>query len=649
MRAIDPADIDDSVRPCDDFFRYANGKWLDRTEIPSSEPGWGSFNEVHERNREVLRRIAEEAAAANAPKGSVEQKVGDYWATGMDEAAIEAAGTQPISAELALVDGLTDRAKLPEGLARLHRARLFGAFIPVVRQDPGDSTRNQLWLQQGGLGMPDRDHYLKEDERAREIRQKYVAHVTRMLGLLGDDAERAAYGAATILTLETRLAQASMTRVDQRDPYKVYNKMTVAQLAERCAWEWNGYLDALGAPGLADVNVRQPLFFAELAKALADAPLEQIRTYLRWHVVRTMASSLPAAFEAESFGFNSGVLQGVPEQRPRWKRVLESMEHIGEELGQLYVERAFPPEAKRRILELVEDLRAALRDRIRSLDWMGDATRQQALRKLDAFAVKMAYPDRWRDHSALEIDRSPYARNVLRANEWRTRRDLAKLGQPVDRTEWLMSPQTVNAYYDPLMNEIVFPAGILQPPFFYADADDAVNYGAIGMVIGHEMSHGFDDAGSKYDADGNLKEWWTPDDRKAYESRTDLIVQQFEGYEPLPGQRINGKLTLGENIGDLGGIKIAWAAFRRALERKGRPAPIDGFTPEQRFFLGLAQSWHTKLRDEALRLRLTIDPHSPGRYRVLGPLSNMPEFHEAFACGDGVPMRRPEAVRPTIW
>ena len=649
MRPIEPGDIDTSVAPCEDFFRYANGKWLDRTEIPASEPAWGGFNEVHERNREVLRTLADEAAASGASKGSVAQKVGDYWAAGMDEAAVEAAGTTPIAPQLAAIEGLTERAKLPKILAALHGQRLFGGFVVIVRQDPGDSTRNQLWLQQGGLGMPDRDHYLKDDERSREIRQEYVAHVARMLELLGDDVDRARYGAATVLTLETRLAHASMTRVDQRDPYKVYNKMTLAQLAERAAWDWNGYLAALGAK-LDDLNVRQPAFFAELARALGDVPLEQVRTYLRWHVVRSMASSLPAAFDRESFRFNSGVLQGVEEQRPRWKRVLDSMDgHIGEELGQLYIERAFSADAKRRVLELVEDLRAALAERIRGLEWMGEATKEQALRKLQAFAVKMGYPDRWRDHAPLEIDRSSYAGNVLRANAWHMHRDLAKLGRPVDRTEWLMSPQTVNAYYNPLMNEIVFPAGILQPPFFYADGDDAVNYGAIGMVIGHEMSHGFDDSGSKYDADGNLKEWWQPADRQAYQARTDLIVKQFEDYEPIPGMRINGKLTLGENIGDLGGIKIAWSAFQRALERKDRPDPRDGFSAEQRFFLGLAQSWRGKHRDEALRLRLTIDPHSPGRYRVIGPLSNLPEFHAAFACGGGSPMLRAEEMRPAIW
>ena len=650
MPGLELDHLDASVRPCDDFFRFANGKWLERTKIPDEEATYGGFLEVRDRNLEVLKKVAEDAARAGAAMGTVEQKVGDSWASGMDEAAIEAAGTAPLQPELALVDSLTDRAQLAALLARLQRGRSGAGFLVAVRQDPGDSTKNILWFQQGGLGLPDRDYYLKDDARSREIRARYVGHVTRMLGLLGDTEDDARYGAATVMTIETRLARASMTRVEQRDPYKTYNKMNIAQLAERApGFDWRTYLGTLGAD-VEEVNVRQPAFIAELANALADVPLEQLRTYLRWHLVLGAASALPKRFVDEHFDFHLKELQGVKEQRPRWKRILESMDgSIGEELGQLYVKAAFSPEAKRRVLELVEDIRAALRERIRGLEWMGEQTKAQAMRKLDAFAVKMAYPDQWRDHSALEVVRGEHLRNVFRAREWRLQRDLAKLGKPVDRLEWFMSPQTVNAYYNPLMNEIVFPAGILQPPFFDPEADDAVNYGAIGMVIGHEMSHGFDDAGSRYDAEGNLKEWWTPDDRKEYESRTDLIVKQYEGYEPLPGQKINGKLTLGENIGDIGGIKIAWAAFQRMLERKGRPAKVDGYTAEQRFFLGLAQSWRNKIRDEALRVRLNIDPHSPSVYRVLGPLSNMPEFHAAFGCGDGSPMIRPVEARPTIW
>lgn len=652
MAGIDLSAIDTSVAPCDDFFRYANGTWLDRTEIPPEEATWGGFIEVRDRNLQVLRGVADDAAAAGAPAGSVEQKVGDYWASGMDEDAIEAAGIAPLRPELDLIGGLTERAALPAVLARLHGEGAGHAGLHVsVRQDPGDSSRNVVWLQQGGLGLPDRDYYLKDDARSREIRVRYVAHVGRMLELLGEGADEARYGAATVLTIESRLARSSMTRVDQRDPHRTYNKMTLAQLSERApGFDWGAYVAALGAADPGDLNVRQPSFFAELAALLGDAPLEQLRTYLRWHLVLSAATALPKRFVDEHFDFHLRELTGVRRQRPRWKPILESMDaHIGEELGQLYVRKAFSPEAKRRVLELVADLRSALRERIGTLEWMGPATREQARVKLDAFAVKMAYPDTWRDHSALRIVRGEHLRNVLHAREWHLARDLAKLGTPVDRTEWLMSPQTVNAYYSPLMNEIVFPAGILQPPFFDPEADDAVNYGAIGMVIGHEMSHGFDDQGSKYDALGNLKEWWTTEDRTAYESRQDLVVSQYEGYAPLAGQRINGRLTLGENIGDIGGITIAWAAFQRMLARTGRPDPIDGYTPEQRFFLGMAQSWRNKIRDEALRVRLNVDPHSPSLYRVLGPLSNLPEFHEAFGCAAGSRMWREESVRPTIW
>jgi len=655
MPGVDVSLIDRSVAPCDDFFRFANGKWLERTEIPAEEPAYGGFTEVRDRNLEVMRAVADDAAKSAAPAGSVEQKVGDYWASALDEDAIEAAGIAPLQPELDLIASLTERSRLPDLLARLQRRRSGGGLGIAVRQDPGDSTRYILWLQQGGLGLPDRDYYLKDDPRSREIRAKYVRHVARMLELLGDGEDEARYGATTVLTIETRLALASMTLVDQRDPYKTYNKMTVAQLAERApGFDWQAFLGALGAR-VDSLNVRQPGFFTELARAFADVPLEQLRTYLRWHLVLSAATALPKRFVDESFAFHQRELQGVERLQPRWKRVLGQMNGpygdgpISHELGQLFVRAAFSAQAKQRVLELVEDLREALRERIAGLEWMGDATKGQARKKLDAFGVKIGYPDTWRDHSGLEVVRGEHLRNVFRAREWRLRRDLAKLGQPVDRTEWLTSPPTVNAFYNPLMNEICFPAGILQPPFFFPDADDATNYGAIGLVIGHEMSHGFDDAGSRYDADGNLKEWWSSEDRKAYEARQVLVVTQYEGYEPIPGQRINGKLTLGENIGDIGGLRIAWAAFQRMLARKGPQAPIDGFTAEQRFFLGYAQSWRSKIRHEALRVRLNTDPHSPSYHRVLGVLSNDPSFHEAFGCASGSTWWRAEELRPTIW
>lgn len=646
-RGIELAHLDRSVRPCDDFYRFANGAWLATAVIPPEERGWGAFAELRDRNKAVLKELLEGAAGGGHRPGTPARKVGDLFAAGMDEEAIERAGMQPIAEDLGRIDALGDAAALPPLLAWLHRRRVFPAFLATVLPDAKDSHATLLQLQQGGLGLPDREYYLKDDDRSREIRERYVAHVALMLGLLGHaDAAR---DADTVMRLETRLATASMTRVDQRDPDRVYNPRTRAELrAQAPGLEWDAYLDALGARE-DRLNARQPEFLRELAVMAADTPGGDWRTYLRWHLLNARAEYLPQAYEDADFDFFQRYLNGVPEQQPRWKRVLEVVDgRIGEALGQLYVERAFPPEAKRKVLDLVEDLRAALGERIRGLDWMTDATKEQALKKLAAFRVKMGYPDRWRDYTDLEVDRSvPYATNVAAADAFEMRRTLAKLGKPVDREEWGMSPPTVNAYYRSSANEIVFPAGILQPPLFDPDADDAVNYGAIGMVIGHEMTHGFDDSGSKFDWDGNLREWWTAEDRAEYAARADLVVRQFEAYEPLPGEHVNGRLTLGENIADLGGLKIAYAAFQRSARARARD--IDGFTPEQRFFLGCAQGWRSLLRDEAMRVRLATDPHSPAQLRVNGPLSNLPEFFEAFGCEGGSAMRRSDEVRPAIW
>ena len=643
---IELAHLDRSVRPCDDFFRFANGAWLATATIPPEERAWGAFAEIRDRNQAVLREILESCAAETSARGTPRQLVGDLFASGMDEAGIERAGLDPIANDLARIDAartLEDGARL---LASLHLGRAFPAFVFTVLPDAKDSRTTLFQIQQGGLGLPDRDYYLKDDDRSKAIRKGYEEHVARMLGLLGHrDARR---DATTILRLETRLAQASMPRVDQRDPDKVYNKHTVAQLEQRApGFPWSAYLGALGVRETT-LNARQPAFLEELAKMAGDESPEDWRTYLRWHVLHARAPYLPARFEDEDFAFFQRTLQGVPAQQPRWKRVLETVDQrIGEALGRLYVERAFPPEAKQKVLDLVEDLRVALGERIEGLEWMTDATKEQALRKLRSFRVKMGYPDAWRDYTGLELDRGPYCTNVARADEFEMRRQLAKLGKPVDREEWRMSPPTVNAYYASSYNEIVFPAGILQPPLFDPKADDAVNYGAIGMVIGHEMTHGFDDAGSKFDSEGNLREWWVAEDRAAYSARTDLVVKQFDEYEPVPGQRVNGRLTLGENIADLGGLKIAFAAFKRSARARARD--IDGFTPEQRFFLGFAQGWRSIWREEAMRVRLTIDPHSPPQLRCNGPLSNLPEFFEAFGCDGGSGMPRPPEARPAIW
>ena len=644
-RAISREAMDPSVRPCDDFYAHANGTWLRTTEIPADEAVWGGFTEVRDRNLAILHEILDTAAAATGAPGSPEQLIGDLYASGMDEAGIERAGLGALQPLLDEATAVTADA-LPAFLAKLHRRRILVPFWPAVQPDAFDSTRAIIHLFQGGLGLPDRDYYVRDDPTSAELQRAYRAHVATTLGLIGDEPARA----DDIYGLERELAEASMPRVDQRDPYKVNNLHARAALSSRApSFAWDAWFAALGAPAVTALNVRAPAFIERAAQLLDERPIELWRTYLRWHTVRTAARYLPRRFEEAGFAFYGRTLQGQPEEKPRWKRVLDTVDmQLGDPLGRLYVARAFPPEAKQRILDLVADLRAVLAERIDVLEWMGPETRRAARRKLDAFGVKMGYPDTWRDHRALEIDRGAYIDNVLRAVEFDFEYDLGKLRRPVDRSEWQMSPPTVNAYDYPPGNEIVFPAGILQPPFFYAGADAAVNYGAIGVVIGHEITHGFDDQGSQFDEIGNLRNWWQPADREAFESRTDLVVRQYEDFEPLPDMRINGKLCLGENIADLGGLKIAYAAFERHLAAHGEPPAIDGLTARQRFFLGYAQAWRSLIREETLRVRLTIDPHSPARFRVLGPLANLPEFFATFGC-DGGAMARPAELRPTIW
>jgi putative endopeptidase len=651
-RAIDPRNMDTSVKPCDDFYEYADGGWIKANPVPADKSRWGSFEELADRNRDTLKSILDEVSAGkNWPAGSIEQKVGDFYASGMDEAAIDKAGTTPLRPWFAVIDTLQRPADLAPVLGRLRAAGFSFGFGFGVAQDPRESTQYIGTLNQGGLGLPDRDYYVRDDAKSKEIRDKYVAHVAKMFELAGHPADVAAAEARVVLGIETRLAEASLTRVENRDPQRTYNKMTLADVqALGAGFDWPRYFEALGIASVPAVNVRQPSFFRAFDLVAGTAPVSEWRTYLRWHLLRSMADALPVAFQDESFAFYGRTLNGVPQQEQRWMRVQAATDRaLGEALGQLYVRRAFSPEAKAKMLALVSNLRAALKERIEKLDWMGPETKAQALRKLAAFRVKVGYPDKWRDYSALTITRASYAENLLGAQRFESARNLAKLGKPIDRTEWGMTTPTVNAYYSPTMNEIVFPAGILQPPFFDEKADDAVNYGGIGAVIGHEMGHGFDDSGSQFDADGNLKNWWTEADRAAFKAHTDLLVKEFDGFEALPGERVNGKLTLGENIGDLGGLTIAYAALEKALAGRPRPPLIDGFTPEQRFFLSWAQIWRQTIRPEAQRVRLATDPHSPGKFRVDGPLGNMPEFFEAFGCGAGSPMVRPAGLRTSIW
>ena len=640
--------LDTTCKPCDDFHEFAMGGWMKANPIPAQYPTWGTFTQLRDNNLAALRTILEAAAKADAPAGSNEDKIGLFYASCMDTTAIEAAGLKPIASELAAIAAINDRKSLDAAIAQLQREGASVVFRFSSGQNIKDSTRVIAMASQGGLGMPDRDYYFRDDDKSKQLRRDYEQHVTKMLELAGDASDKAAAEAKTVVIIETALAEASRTRVELRDPEKNYNLMPLSEMKTLTPdWSWENYLHDVGAPPVEQVNVRQPEFFKEMNQEVASVSLPDWKVYLRWHVIHDSAPGLPERFEEQNFDFYDRKLSGTKELLPRWKRCVQSTDrNLGEALGQAYVDKYFPPVARARAKEMVNNLIAALRDDIPTLSWMGPDTKKEALAKLEAFNVKIGYTDKWRDYSKLTIDRSSYAANVRRSIEFEYTRQLDKIGKPVDRTEWGMTPPTVNAYYNSSMNEIVFPAGILQPPFYNPNADDAVNYGGIGAVIGHEISHGFDDQGSKFNGKGNLHEWWTPDDRKNFTERGDCVVNQFNGYEVEPGLHQNGKLVLGESIGDLGGLAIAYAAYEKSIEGK-RPKDIDGFTPEQRFFLGWAQVWGTNQRAEAARLQTNTDPHPLARFRDNGPLSNMEAFAKAFGCKKGDPMVREEACK--IW
>lgn len=650
-RGFDPTRMDRDAAACHDFYQYANGGWLKRTEIPAAFSSWGSFNILAENNRNTLRAILEEAARdTRARRGSNEQKIGDFYATCMDEAKIEAAGARPLQPELARIDKVADLKGVQAEVAHLHSMGVPALFGFGSLPDLKNSSQVIGFAGQGGLSLPNRDYYTKTDERSQQLRADFVAHVARMFELLGDTPERAAAGAQTVMRIQTRLAESSRTPVELRDPNTQYHLMGAEQLRELTPnFSWAEYFKAVGAPA-GQINVAHPEFFKALDKTLRDVPVADWKTYLRWHLLTAAAPALSSKFETESFNFFGKTLEGRKEQYPRWRRCVAATDNnLGEALGPVYVARAFTPESKARMQAIVNNLLAAFRERVLKLDWMGEATRKESLAKLDAFKQKIGYPEKWVDYSRLDIDRSSYAANVLRASAFAQARDLAKIGKPVDRTEWSMTPPTVNAGYNPLNNDISFPAGILQAPFFSPEADDAINYGAIGAVIGHEITHGFDDFGANFDLAGNLRMWWTPDDKKKFDERAECIVKQFGAYEVEPGLNLMGKLVSGESIADLGGLAVAYEAFQKSLAGKPRPADIDGFTPEQRFFLGWAQVWGEKDTPEAARLQAQSDEHPLGRFRVNGPLSNMPEFAAAFSCKAGDSMVRPDGDRCRVW
>jgi putative endopeptidase len=642
--------MDRSVNPASDFYSFADGQWVKDNPVPADKARWGGFVQLAERNSFLVHALLEDAAASKSPKGTPRREAGDFYISAMDTNRLEQLRFKPVAADLKRIDGLKSTEDLFRLLAHFHDEGVGGIFGAGVGPDARQSTIYALGLDQGGLSLPDRDYYLKEDFAKQ--RQAYREHVAKMFALLGEKPEDAATHAGIVLGLETELARASRTRVELRDPNKNYNKFTRAELLDKSpAINWQVYLSERDLGGAPYAIVGQPEFFEAVNGLMTSHPLSDWRVYLRWHVLHASAPYLCRDADEENFNFFGKVLSGQPEQEPRWKRAYRTLDgDIGEAVGQLYVEKYFPPEAKARMKNLVDNLKTVFRDHLEKVDWMTDTTRAKALSKFARFTQKIGYPDKFRDYSSIKIKRDDYLGNVRRANAFEEHREIARLGKTVDRTEWGMTPPTVNAYFNPLMNEIVFPAGILQPPFFDVSQDDAVNYGAIGVVIGHEITHGYDDEGRKYDADGNLNEWWTEADSKEFDARAQKVVDEYNAFEAVPGMHVNGRLTLGENLADLGGISIAYDALERTLAKDpSKRKEIDGFTPEQRFFISFAQVWRTNIREAEARRLATVDPHSPGRFRAVGPLENYQQFFEAFNIKPGDPMWRAPELRAHIW
>ena len=648
--SLDLSSMDRSVDPCNDFYRYSCGGWIKKNTIPSDQARWNVYAKLTEDNERFLWGILQENSKASAARSKVETEIGDYFYACMDEAAVENAGAAPLKPALDEIAAMNSIHDLPSLLGKIHLGvtgehMLFGFGS---NQDFADSSRVIGFASAGGLGLPDRDYYTKTDAKSVETRQKYLDHVARMFGLLGEPAQTAKADAGTVMAIETALAKSSLTRVEKRDPYKLFHKMTPAQLqALTPAFQWSVYFKTSNVPDTAALNVTEPAFYKELQTLLQTRSLADWKTYLRWHLVLAKARYLSSPLVQADFDFFSKYLRGVKEMPPRWKRCVRRVDQdLGEALGQVFVEKTFGPDTKQRALLMTKEVEEQMESEIHKLPWMGEATKQRALEKLHAVVNKIGYPDKWRDYSSIQILRGDYFGNVERATQFESRREIAKIGKPVDRTEWQMTPPTVNAYYDPQMNDINFPAGVLQPPLFDPKLDDAPNYGNTGATIGHELTHGFDDEGRQFDAKGNLKDWWTKEDAAEFQKRVDCVSTQYSQYTVVDNIKINGKLTLGEDVADLGGTFLAYLAWKDATKDQNLQAR-DGFTPDQRFFVGVAQWACGDERPESKRLNALTNPHSPDEYRINGVVSNMPEFQQAFSCKIGQPMVRTNPCK--VW
>ena len=648
--SLNSADLDPSIAACTDLNGFVNSKWLTANPVPNDQTTWGSFEILRERSLEVQHALVQQAAASKPKAGSVEAKIGDIWRTGSDEAKIEAAGITPLQPQLDKIAALNDTAAITQYL-RDSQAQGQGVLFSLsANADYKDSANVIAYVGQGGLGLPEKGYYI--DDAQAKIRDAYVAYIAQALTLSGVDAAQAKTQAKAVLDFETRLAKASLSRIELRDPAKRYNPVSAAEADKLTPnFSWTALFDTLKVPAAQKFSLAQPAFFTEVDKMLADVPASTWQAYLRFHTIDDASPYLSSAFEKANFDFYSTTLRGQKEMQPRWKRVLESVNGaIGEGLGQLYVNAVFPADSKVQMQHLVENLSVALKARLEKLEWMGEDTRKKALEKWASFTPKIGYPDKWRDWSGYETNADSYLGNMQAARAFNYRYMLNKIGKPVDKTEWGMTPQTVNAYYNATKNEIVFPAAILQAPFFDAKADPALNYGGIGAVIGHEMMHGYDDSGSQFAANGNFDNWWTDSDRKAFTGRTDQLVAQFDGYESLPGVNVKGKLTLGENIGDLGGLTVAYDALQMALKEDPKAnVAVDGHSQDQRFFMNWATVWRRNFNEGELRVRLNTDPHAPANFRANGAPSNMPAYAKAFECKAGDAMVRADDKRVVIW